>query len=342
MKKKAIALLLILIMIIQTSGCEKAESEKTKTLRVGVVLYASDDKFINALTSIMKELFQRRESEDLKIVMSVKNGANDQRAENDVVDEMMDAGCDILVVNLVDRTAPSKIINLARENNVPVIFFNREPVKEDLMQWDKMYYVGCDSAQSGEIQGKLAADMIKQDFSKYDKNGDGKIQYVMLEGEAGHQDAILRTDYSVETLKAEGIKLEKISYQFADWSRAQAENKMQQIISKYGDTVELVLANNDEMALGAIEAYEKADISLDRRPLIYGIDGLDDALSAIKKGTLQGTVYNDKEEQARNIVNLAIDLYKGNSLSSYNIQDGKYLMSEYQRVDISNVDDFIN
>ena len=125
---------------------------------------------------------------------------------------MIDAGCDVLCVNLVDRTAPYRIIRMARNENIPVIFFNREPVKEDLMQWDKLYYVGCDAEQSGIMQGEIAAEYINS-HPEVDKNEDGKIQYVLLEGEAGHQDAISRTEYSVKTLMKNDVSLEKLSYQ---------------------------------------------------------------------------------------------------------------------------------
>ena len=76
---------------------------------------------------------------------------------------------------------------------IPIIFFNREPVEEDLMRWDKLYYVGGKAKQSGELQGELAADFIKVN-PQADRNNDGKIQYVILEGEMGHQDAIIRTE----------------------------------------------------------------------------------------------------------------------------------------------------
>ena len=197
------------------------------------------------------------ETKDMKIMISERNGDNDQRDQNEAVEEMIDAGCDIMCINLVDRTEPSTIIKMARQNNIPVIFFNREPVKEDLKQWDKLYYVGCNAEQSGEMQGQIAAKYIKKN-KKVDKNYDGRIQYVLLEGEAGHQDAISRTDCSVKTIIGKGIKLEKLSYQFADWNRGQAENRMNRLISQYKDGIELVISNNDEMALGAVEAYRKA------------------------------------------------------------------------------------
>lgn len=83
-----------------------------------------------------------------------------QRTQNDQVKALIDEGSNVLCINLVDRADPSEIIDLARENDVPVIFFNREPVAEDMMQWEKLYYVGADAKQSGVMQGELAAELI--------------------------------------------------------------------------------------------------------------------------------------------------------------------------------------
>lgn len=331
--------IVLLVMMTLLSGCTKQETETHKTLRVGVVLYTQDDPFINALSDCLKANFEEKESDDLKIIMTVRDGKNDQSEQNDVVQEIIDAGCDVLCVGLVDRTEPSDIIEMAQTEDIPVIFFNREPVREDIMQWDQLYYVGAEAEQSGLIQGELAADLI-QSNKGIDRNQDGKIQYVILEGEAGHQDTIIRTDSVVETLMDKGIRLEKLSYQFADWKRSQAENKMTQLIDQYGDAIELVLANNDEMALGAVNAYDKQGYSKDECPAIFGIDGLEDALDAVQQGTIQGTVYNDKEGQAVQIANLALDLFQNNSLAHYNFQDERYIFLPYQKVDASNVADY--
>lgn len=86
---------------------------------------------------------------------------------------------------------------------------------------------------------------------------------------------------------------------------------MNQIISQYGTEVEMVISNNDEMALGAIAAYKDAGYNRQEWPIIFGIDGLEDALEAIQNGTMQGTVYNDKEDQAEEMARLAVDIYDG-------------------------------
>ena len=198
---------LVCCVLLCLTGCGSNKEAQRSVLRVGVVLYTQDDPFINALTDCLKEDLEDYETDSLKIIMTVRDGKNDQKLQNEVVEEILDAGCDILVVDLVDRTEPSSIIKMAKNENIPVIFFNREPVREDLMQWDKLYYVGGDARQSGTMQGEIAAQVIRTDHS-VDRNADGKIQYVLLEGETGHQDAIIRTDSVVKTLQEQGITLE--------------------------------------------------------------------------------------------------------------------------------------
>ena len=338
-RRSMIAVILLIAFLI--AGCEDKSVKTDHIIRIGVVTYTQDDPFINAMTDQLKENLKKMETDHMKIITTVKNGDDNQQDQNEIVEEMIDAGCDVLCVNLVDRTAPSRIIRMAKQEDIPVLFFNREPVREDLMQWEKLYYIGCNAEQSGIMQGEIVADYIKN-HPEVDKNQDGKIQYILLEGEAGHQDAISRTDYSVKALLEQGINLEKLSYQFADWNRGQAENRMTQLISQYGSQIELVISNNDEMALGAVEAYDNSSISRDKWPVIFGIDGLDDALQAIKQGNMQGTVYNDKEAQAGEIARLAVDLFKGNSIDGHNLEEGKYYVSPYWKVDVDSVDDFLH
>lgn len=337
-RRSMIAVILLIAFLI--AGCEDKSVKTDHIIRIGVVTYTQDDPFINAMTDQLKENLKKMETDHMKIITTVKNGDDNQQDQNEIVEEMIDAGCDVLCVNLVDRTAPSRIIRMAKQEDIPVLFFNREPVKEDLMQWEKLYYIGCDAEQSGIMQGEIVADYIKN-HPEVDKNQDGKIQYVLLEGEAGHQDAISRTDYSVKTLLEQGINLEKLSYQFADWNRGQAENRMSRLIEQYGDKIELVISNNDEMALGAVEAYKNVGYMQSDYPVIFGIDGLDDALEAVRLGTMQGTVYNDREAQARKIALIAVALFRGNDVSVLGLEDERYYMAQYRKVDVNNVDEFL-
>ena len=343
-KKRRVAVLLSATIgsaVLVLSGCSGKSDQTEKTLRVGVITYSQDDPFINGLTDELKVQLKAMENKERRIIVSTKSGNDDQQEQNEKVEEMIDAGCDVLCINLVDRTAPSRIVRMARNEDIPVIFFNREPVREDLMQWEKLYYVGCDAEQSGIMQGEIAAEYINS-HPEVDKNEDGKIQYVLLEGEAGHQDAISRTEYSVKTLMKNDVILEKLSYQLADWNRGQAENRMNRLISQYGKEIELVISNNDEMALGAVEAYRTVGYAREDWPVIFGIDGLEEALEAVKAGEMQGSILNDRVDQAKEMAKMAVKLFEGEDFEQENLKEGRYYFSEYQKVDSSNIDEYLS
>lgn len=337
----ALVLALAVIFLLLPGGCGSKTSHPA-SLRIGVVLYDSSDTFLGAMMDDFQAYAsEEKKKQDFGISVSVRDAKNSQSHEDDQVNDLLDDGYNLLCVNLVDRTVPSNIINAAKEKNVPVIFFNREPVKEDLKLWDKLYYVGMQSDQAGQMQGELAADYIRSHDS-VDKNHDGKIQYVMLEGQPGHQDAIIRSDNVVRTLQSEGIVLDKESYQIANWNRSQAQTKMIQLFGTYGNQIELVLSNNDDMALGAIDAYDKLNITEANRPVIFGIDGTDDGLKAVADGELAGTVYNNKEGMAKDMLKMAVALYKGDDLKKFDLTDGIYKLLPYQKVTADNLREFLN
>lgn len=322
-------------------ACESQQLSGEDKVRVGVVYYNQSDTFLNELIACFKEELQSFESDDLEVTVTVRDAAGSQRTQDDQVKEMLDAGCNVLCVNLVDRADPSEIIDLARERDIPIIFFNREPVAEDLMQQDGLYYVGAEAEESGIMQGELAVDAIRQN-DRIDRNKDGKIQYVVLEGEAGHQDAIIRTENAVETLKSNGIALEKLSYQIANWNRAQAQNRMEQMIGQYQNKIELVLANNDDMALGAMDAYRKLNYTESALPVFFGIDGTDVGLQAVRDGKMAGTVYNDKEGQAEAMAKLAVAAATGEGMEDIEFENEKYIYLPYQKVTPDQIDEFLD
>lgn len=321
-------------------GCGASESDDQNEIYVGIACYDQGDLFISNLIQCFKDELNSQKGDSYDVMVTVRDAVGSQRTQNDQVKEMIDEGCNILCINLVDRTDPSEIIDSAKEKNIPIIFFNREPVAEDMMQWDKLYYVGAKARQSGQMQGEIAADLILKDKS-IDKNHDGKIQYVVLEGEMGHQDAIVRTDSSVETILAKGIKMEKLSYEIANWKRAQAQNRMEQLIRQYGNTIELVLSNNDDMALGALDSYRLMGYTKDDMPMILGVDGMQEALEAVKDGRLTGTVYNDKEGQAQIMAAIVFASVSGKGLDGINFENLTEVYLPYQKVTIDNVDNYL-
>lgn len=334
--KSRLCLVLCLVACVLTvSGCGQTGRSNNDSIKIGVCVYDQYDTFLTQLINSFDAL-----AGDGVLVEYVYASQN-QSTQDDQVQSMIEKGVDVLCVNLVDRTAPTTIIDLARKNDVPIIFFNRELVEEDLMQWSKLYYVGADAYESGTLEGEVAAAFCKKNMETVDTNGDGVIQYVVLEGEAGHQDSIVRTEYSVNTMIEKGVSVEKVGYAIANWNRAQAQTKMAQLIEKNGSAIELVLANNDDMALGAVDAYEAAGFSAERRPAIFGIDGTDIGLNAVADGSINGTVYNDKEGQAKAMYDLAVALAKGEPVDGIGLVDGKYIRLPYAIIDSDNVDDYL-
>lgn len=329
----------LLLGLLAGCGAEKQQGTP-KSIKIGVTLYGQYDTYITQLADHFNAYAGEKEEETgTAINIEVYNASDSQLTQNSQVEEMLGDGCNVICVNLVDRTDPTTIIDMAEKNDVPVIFFNRELVEKDLERWDKLYYVGAKASESGIMQGEIAADIF-HNRPEVDKNGDGIFQYIVLEGEAGHQDAIVRTEYSVSTLSEHGIEVEKLGYAIANWNRAQAQTKMAQLLGEYGEKIELVIANNDDMALGAIDALKASDFEREDWPVVVGIDGTDVGLEAVANGEMAGTVYNDKEGQAKAMLDLAYELSIGGDLTDLELENGKYIQLPYAKVGADDVEKY--
>ena len=291
------------------------------------------------MTKFTEYAADKEEATGVAINVEVMDASQSQLTQNEQVKSLIEKGCDVICVNLVDRTEPTTITDLAESKQVPIIFFNRELVAEDLERWSELYYVGADALQSGVFEGELAANAFKTN-AKMDKNGDDICQYVVLEGEAGHQDSIVRTEYSVNTLIENGVEAEKLGYAMANWNRAQAQTKTAALLTQFSGKIELIIANNDDMALGAIDALRDSQIPREDWPGVVGIDGTDAGLLAVENGEMLGTVYNDKEGQAREMLNLAFAIATNGDKDSIPLIDGKYVRTPYHKVTQENVEDY--
>ena len=291
------------------------------------------------MTKFTEYAADKEEATGVAINVELMDASQSQLTQNEQVKSLIEKGCDVICVNLVDRTEPTTITDLAESKQVPIIFFNRELVAEDLERWSELYYVGADALQSGVLEGELAANAFKTN-AKMDKNGDDICQYVVLEGEAGHQDSIVRTEYSVNTLIENGVEAEKLGYAMANWNRAQAQTKTAALLTQFSGKVELIIANNDDMALGAIDALRDSQIPREDWPGVVGIDGTNAGLLAVENGEMLGTVYNDKEGQAREMLNLAFAIATNGDKDSIPLIDGKYVRTPYHKVTQENVEDY--
>lgn len=341
MRRKCLVLAGTLGLVAVTAGgCKGNEEEAVKNIKIGITLYDQYDTFISEMMTKFTEYAAGKEEETgVAINVELMDASQSQLTQNEQVKSLIEKGCDVICVNLVDRTEPTTITDLAESKQVPIIFFNRELVAEDLERWSELYYVGADALQSGVFEGELAANAFKTN-AKMDKNGDDICQYVVLEGEAGHQDSIVRTEYSVNTLIENGVEAEKLGYAMANWNRAQAQTKTAALLTQLSGKIELIIANNDDMALGAIDALRDSQIPREDWPGVVGIDGTDAGLLAVENGEMLGTVYNDKEGQAREMLNLAFAIATNGDKDSIPLIDGKYVRTPYHKVTQENVEDY--
>lgn len=336
-RMRVLAATLLAALMAVLPGCGRTSA--TPTVRVGVAVYDQTDTFISTITQHLEQMFQEEEQRlGVKINLSVADGRSSQSVQNEQVDRFLDLGCDVICVNIVDRTAAAVIVDKARAAEVPVIFFNREPVEEDLLRWEGAYYVGSPGAEAGRLQGMLVVDAWRADAAALDRSGDGVLQYVMLEGEPGHQDALLRTEHSIQTLVTGGVQVEKLESAAANWQRSQAAERMRQWLETVEEPIEAVFANNDDMALGAIDACLEAGMTVEELPFIVGVDATAPALEAVRAGTLQGTVRNDARGQAESIVALSRALMGFEDVAeAVELTDGKYVWLSYTAVTAADV-----
>lgn len=319
MRKRIILLLAILPFL---SNCDSRDKW------IGLFLYNQEDPFVYAFAD---QIMSEASSYDIPV--EVFDSQNSQIIQNEYLENMIERNPDLLILNPVDRLGAYPIIRKLESEQIPVIFFNREPLAKDMALWDKAYYVGAKAEQSGQMQAKLIMDLFGGDpdqLNGYDLNGDNKIQAVILKGEQGHQDAEIRTSELILSFKKAGFDLTILSTEVANWSREESFDKTGPVLELYGKELEVILSNNDAMALGAIDRMSMEGLT--RRIPVVGIDGLDEAVDEIQSGRLYGTVLNDSRTQAEAIVALSRFLLFAEEPDnpSFSLVDGKYIWIDYQ------------
>lgn len=308
-ERKLLSLLVLCIGILLVSCRGGQKGEQKASIRIGVSLYRGDDTFINNIRSIFEEKAKEYERESgIKVILDIQDAKGSQNTQNSQVERFISLGCDVLCINPVDRMDASVIIDKAMTAGVPVVFFNRQPVEEDMDRWDQLYYIGVDAKETAILQGRMVVDLYKEQPEAVDLNGDGVVSYVLLEGETSHQDSLIRTEWSIQTLKNGGVPIEKITGGIANWERSQGSALMEQWLAAYPGKIELVVSNNDDMALGAIDALERTESG---RVNVIGIDGTTLGLEALENGKLLGTVSANKELYASVILKLAVSCALG-------------------------------
>lgn len=326
--KKIITFILTLSVMLMCTACGGKENDNTQSAagEIAVFYYTFSDTYISSVRAALdKEL----KAAGLKFQNYDSN--SNQTTQTEQVQTAIAKGSSLLAVNIVDTgsdDAAQNIVNLAREKGIPVVFFNRSVNEEVIKSYDKCIMVGTDYEMAGHMQGEMVGNFVVQNFDSIDLNGDGKISYVMFKGQEGNLEAIARTQYSVEDadkLLRENGKPSLVFYdeanankylvdQDGNWSSAAATNYMGTILAKHsesaGNMVELVIANNDEMALGAVAALQAAGYNngTGKTIPVFGVDATEAARAKIAEGVMTGTVRQDAEGMAEAIVDVSENL----------------------------------
>lgn len=332
--KKFAKLLIVGLLALTLAACSSTEKPEGgddkggKTYNIGLAIYSYNDNFMTAYRNELESYFAELGEKDGNTYnIDMQDGKGDQAHQTEQLDNFITQQKDLIIANLVDPTGAENLINKAKADDIPVVFINREPKSVDDMElWlGKTTYVGADATQSGYFQGEMIADLD----NKGDVNGDGVVKYFTLYGEPGNVDADQRTEYSVKALNDLEVKNEMIREKIqADWDTEKARSATADVLQTLGKDLEVIFANNDGMAIGAIAAIEDAGLVPNEDIYVVGVDAIGDAMELVKEGKLTGTVLNDHFNQSHTAAEVAVKLLNGEDVDSYYWHDYVKVVTE--------------
>ena len=288
--------------------------------KVGISIYKFDDNFM----TLYRTELERYLTEDLgfkKENITIQDGKGDQAEQTNQIQNFIASGVDVMILNLVQASSAPQVTDMCKDAGIPVVYINREPDTAEEERWASdgisATYVGADARQSGTYQG----EEIVETSNKGDINGDGKVSYIMVQGDPENVDAQYRTEFSVKALTDAGLEVEELLLQRGDWDQAKGQQIVQDALTQFGDKIEVVFCNNDAMALGALQAIDAAGRKVNEDIYLVGVDALTEAVQDITEGKMTGTVFNDYMGQAKTAADMAVKFLNGETVDSVNMVD---------------------
>ena len=344
--KKFLAIVLALVMVLGLCACgaetaapadNGSEAAEVTTYKVGVAIYQYNDNFMTLYRNEIEKYFKSLETDSVKYELTMVDSKNDMAEQTNQVNAFISQGMDVVILNLVQTSSADAVIKSLVDADIPVVLINREPLGDNgdesyagILDNAKVCYVGADARQSGTFQGEIVAALE----NKGDINGDGVVNFIMIEGDPENPDAQYRTEFSIKALEDAGIKVNCLDDQVGNWDQTKGQELCANALSKYGKDVEVVFCNNDGMALGANTAIGAAGRKGGEDIYLLGVDALTEACELVKSGDMAGTVLNDHIGQSHTAVDVAIELLKGNEIKNYYWVD-------YTKVTAENADEII-
>lgn len=321
--KRFLALVLAVVMVMSLACV--ASAADVKTYKVGCSIYNFDDNFMTLYRNEIISYFKSLETDTVKYDITMADGKNDMAEQTNQVQNFITQGMDVIILNLVQTSSADAVIDMVVEAGIPLVLINREPLAydKDGNTLDEAYegilnnpgvcYVGADARQSGTFQGEIVAALPDHG----DVNGDGVINYIMIEGDPENIDAQYRTEFSIKALTDAGYKVNCLDDQVGNWAQAKGQELTANALTAHGYDVEVVFCNNDGMALGAVAAIEAAGREVGKDIYVLGVDALEEAVQLIKNGEMTGTVLNDHIGQSHKAVDVAIAALNGETIDNY-------------------------
>lgn len=312
MKMKAVILIMICgLLLLAGCGSSSTAGEQKGKIVIGVSLQSFNDKFTTYIMEGMKEVSEK--NKDIKIVyVDAQNDSSKQLAQ---VENFIRQEVNAIIVKPVDTEAMTPMLEQANDAKIPLIGVNALFKGVE----DAASFVGSESKEAGILEMEGVAKLL---------NGKGNI--AIMNGGLGHEAQINRTaGYKEVIAKYPDMKI--VSEGSAEWDRSKAMNLMENWLSS-GRKIDAVVANNDEMAIGAQNAIEAA--GKQDQIVVAGVDATPDALDEIKSGNLDLTVFQDAKGQGSMAIETAIKIAKGEKVEKLN-------WIPYEVVTKDNVEQFI-
>ncbi len=310
--KKVNLTFIIIILFINMINIKPKAIKVTEPIRAAVLLYKEDDYFISLLKNSLLEL-ENQNKDVIKFI--IYDGKDDEELQDKQLDDAINSQVDVILLNVVNEKKSCKLFEKIKKSNIPVVFFNREPLNISSIKeyTNKAVYVGTTACDSGNMQGDMIIKEWKNN-STLDKNADNAIQYILFQGDKDNLEAQHRSECVIRSIENKGIKTIKIAEEFCNWDRECAKKTMGKLFEDHGNEIEVIISNNDQMAIGVILALQEIGYNLgdpEKYIPVVGIDGIDEAVKLIQNGFMTGTVIQDYEAMAKALYRISVNLGEG-------------------------------
>jgi len=273
-------------------------SSSAMAAKIGVSMAKFDDNFLTVLRNGMIAQAKGMNGVELQ----VEDAGNDVAKQLDQIKNFIASGVDAIIVNPVDTSATQAMTDAAAAGKKPLVYVNRQPINVDTLPANQAF-VASNEADSGTLETKEVCRIFKAAGKK-----EANVYVIM--GELSNQAAVQRTKDIEEVIATPDCNFIKIiDKQTSNWNRDEAQNLMTNWLST-GKKFDGVIANNDESAIGAIQALKAAKVDL-KSVIVGGVDATQDALASMKGGDLSVTVFQDAAGQGAGALDAALKLAKG-------------------------------